>query len=101
MPAPPLLTPASGELSETQRAHVVKIVNARWRNALCEVCHNNAWTINPSLFYLSAYHGPNIIIGGPRLPLVCISCGVCGNTKFLNAITLGLVNPQTGEVVSG
>jgi hypothetical protein len=97
----PLLIPAPGELSEAQRARLMKAINARWRNVSCEVCHSNAWTINPSLFYLSAYSGPNIIIGGPRVPLVCVSCTVCGNTKLLNAISLGLVNHQTGEVVGG
>lgn len=51
-----------------------------------------------TLFELRQFNEGSMVIGGPLIPVIPISCGNCGNTVMINAIAAGLYKPETGEV---
>lgn len=68
----------------------VEWVNQQWKgNKQCPICDSNDWTVNDSLVEVRemADYAPNI------LPIFTITCNVCGNTIFFNAIIAGLIPP--------
>ncbi len=38
--------------------------------------------------------GGGLIVGGPTYPQVMIVCTVCGNTKYFNAVIMGVVEKE-------
>lgn len=62
----------------------------------CDVCGGDKWTVSNTVFELREFNGGNMIIGGNSsvYPVIPLSCNTCGNTKLLNAITNGVMNPQ-------
>ena len=60
-----------------------------------------AWQITDRIFELREFHGGNLVLGAHQrvLPVIPMSCGRCGYTRFLNAIHLGLwTEPEVAEV---
>jgi hypothetical protein len=91
-----------GELPESQRARLQEKLAPYWVGLVCEFCRQSVWGISPTVFQLQAFRGGAAVFGPTSVvPLVCVTCNVCGNTKLLNAITLGLIDPQTGGWARG
>jgi hypothetical protein len=67
----------------------------------CDLCGNTSWQLMDRVYELREYNQGNFVMGTPLVPLVIIGCSICGNTHFLNAITLGMVDPATGRIVDG
>ena len=61
----------------------------------CEICHTNNWGVMP--------HVVSPMPLGPMLkwkqyyPVCMIMCLKCGNTKFLNAMSTGVIGPLKQE----
>jgi hypothetical protein len=54
--------------------------------------------LDDTLFELREFHGGRTVLGsGAIKPLITISCTSCGNSKMMNAIQLGLVDPTNPE----
>lgn len=56
----------------------------------CEVCGNNSWHIGHHLVTPLTYK-KGINIGGIAYPFFIVGCSNCGNTKFFNALQMGLL----------
>ena len=82
-------------LSEEQRKVILyKLKGFEKPPAICPVCGNGNWSISDAVFELREFQGGNLVIGGQSgvFPVVPLVCDQCGNTLFLNAITLGVVS---------
>ena len=80
--------------TKIDKTKLVKHLQGRWTNP-CPLCGVPGWTVSDSVFELREFNDGNMIIGGtPIIPVVPITCNNCGNTVFLNAITVKLIPPS-------
>src|SRR2546425_10260498 len=90
---------ANGHLSPAEQQQAVAWLTERWGPArACPYHGPTDWGVGPVLFQLSAFTPGGITLGGAVLPLVTVTCGVCGHTVFVNAISMGLVRADTPPV---
>lgn len=84
------------KLTDDQQKELIEKLNLIWKNKICDVCSEKSWNINDTIFELREFQGGGMVIGGNSSiqPLISMTCNNCGNTKFLNAIKLGITNPQ-------
>lgn len=86
------------KLNNEQQDKLVNKLNQVWLNKKCEVCNKTNWMIDDTLFELREFHGGKTVLGsGAIKPLITISCTTCGNTKMMNAIQQGLVDPKNPD----
>ncbi len=64
----------------------------------CASCGQNKWSLNDTVFELREYNKGAIRTGGTMVPLMVASCAGCGYTIFFNAIALGIIDAQTGDL---
>jgi hypothetical protein len=86
-----------------QRERAATWLREKWQTpANCIVCGQNNWQIG-EVFELRAFHGGNLVLGGgnPVLPVFPVSCNVCGNTVFINALRAGVVDAGPREDSAG
>jgi len=92
------------KLTKQQQEQVITKLQEFWKDKICEVCGNQHWTLGDTLFELREFHGGKTVLGsGAIKPLITIACSKCGNTKLMNAIKLGIVDPKdpSGEAKEG
>lgn len=71
---------------------VVEWLNSHWEGLkLCPICHHNNWFVNDSLVQLTEFHRVGLVLGGPVIPMVVVSCNNCGHTLFFSALKLGVI----------
>ena len=58
----------------------------------CPVCRNHRWNVNSLIIESREFIGGDITLGGSIMPFIPLTCQTCGNTLFLNAMSLGFVN---------
>jgi hypothetical protein len=89
------------KLNKEQQDKLIAKLNQVWKNKTCEVCGQQNWMIDDTLFELREFHGGRTVLGsGAIKPLITISCTSCGNTKMMNAIQMGLVDPKNPDGVT-
>ncbi len=72
---------------------VIGVINAKTHNqeSKCSVCGQEEWTLSDGLVYFPLQENiRSVSWEGRGMPCVAMICSTCGNTQFLNAITLGL-----------
>ena len=86
------------KLNKEQQDKLIEKLNQVWKNKTCDICTANNWMIDDTLFEIREFHGGKTVLGsGAIKPLITISCNSCGNTKLMNAIQLGLVDPKNPD----
>ena len=87
------------KLNEQQHQQVLKAVQEKWKApAACPVCRSNNWDVSREVYELREFQGGNLVLGASALvPLVPVTCGVCGNTVLLNALVLGVDLKEANE----
>ena len=85
----------SEEHKKRVKEHISKETPGR---LLCSVCSGQEWVLSDRVFELPEFQARGLIIGGPRIPVVVVTCKKCGNTLFFNAIHVGVVEPIKKEV---
>src|SRR5581483_4857953 len=91
-------------LTDVQRDQLLARVRTLWKDLSCDLCRNPApaWQLSSSVYELREYNGTDRAAGPrPVIPVVTAACQFCGNTKFINVVTLGLIDPQTGRWLDG
>ena len=68
---------------------VLAFLDERWGGRACPMCGKGPWSVQDKIFQLSEFHQGSLVIGGPLIPVVPITCGNCGNTVLVNAILSG------------
>ena len=73
---------------------VSKIV-ARFQGRACDICGNASWSYDARAYEIREFHGTDFVVGaGSIVPLVTVTCSVCGNTKLFNPIVTGVLKPD-------
>jgi len=70
----------------------------KWEGKPCPMCGVGNWNVNNSTFQLTEFNQGNMIIGGPVVPVIPVVCNNCGNTILVNAITAGVIKPESEGV---
>lgn len=60
----------------------------------CPLCGKGPWIASDTVFQLIEYNQNAIVVGGPVLPVLPLTCESCGNTIFINAIVSKLIDIQ-------
>ena len=63
----------------------------------CDCCGNNSWTFGEDIVTTPILSGGGMVIGGKSYPHVMLICNSCGNTKFFNAVKMGLLEPAPAQ----
>ena len=82
-----------GKLSPDEKQKVVEWIGQK--TALigrCEVCGERRFGVADHVVDAPIYHGGELVLGGPRYTFAMIICANCGNTRFLNAVMIGLLS---------
>jgi hypothetical protein len=81
-------------LTSEQKKLLTSKLNDIWKEPRkCSVCMEKQWNISDTIFELREFNSGSIVIGGDSriYPVITLTCAHCGNTIFLNAISLGVV----------
>lgn len=74
---------------------VIAYLNSKWKNQTCPMCGNRAWNVTEDkIFELREFNDGNLVVGGPGssiYPVIPVTCGNCGNTIFVSALSTGLM----------
>jgi hypothetical protein len=90
------------QLSKTQQEKIINRISSLWKQPKnCEICGTANWSVVDRIYQIMEFSAGNLMLGGPIIPFVVLSCNTCGNTHFLNAISLKVVDATTGKVVDG
>ena len=80
---------------QTMHTRIIEWLNNRAPGMECPVCHANEWSLYEAAFELREYRDGNLVVGGPLMPVVPVSCKNCAYTMLFNAIQMGVVEPST------
>jgi hypothetical protein len=88
-------------LSKEHLEIVYAWLSKKWtRSRGCDICGHEAWTVPDYLVAPPVFKNSSLIIGdSPLSPQVMIVCAYCGNTKYMNAVLMGLAEPIKPEVL--
>lgn len=84
--------PKKIRFTDEQQQKIGDEIRKRLKNYKCVLCDNTTWNLEPFMVTISISSDLSVRIGGEILPLVPITCSNCGNTHFLNLVTLGLLD---------
>jgi len=70
---------------------VIAFLNSKWDNRSCPMCNKGPWSVQDRVFQLNEFHQGNLVVGGPLIPVIPVSCGNCGHTVLVNAIIAGVL----------
>ena len=93
-------------LSTDQLKKIVEVLETKLKVGTCPGCGEKDWSLVNDLTNLVLQPNPQgpLMLGGRSMPCIVLTCKVCGNTQFYNAILLGvsdivgLTPPETVDV---
>ena len=88
----------SRELKPVNSDKMIRFLTEKWKGRSCPLCGTGNWNVQDMVFQLTAFSEGNMILGGPLIPVIPVSCDNCGNTILVNAIVAGAVSPVPAEV---
>lgn len=76
-------------------------LTGKWHGRACQMCGASNWQAQDSTFMLMEFQGGSVVIGGPVIPVIPVTCMNCGNTILVNGVVAGAVeqhqpSPQKG-----
>jgi len=78
-------------MAEIKTDAVIAFLNSKWGNRSCPMCNKGPWSVQDRVFQLNEFHQGNLVVGGPLIPVIPVSCGNCGHTVLVNAIIAGVL----------
>ncbi|HAT8958780.1 TPA: hypothetical protein JBA90_14065 [Legionella pneumophila subsp. pneumophila] len=82
--------------NKDKQQKVIDWINAKWNQKKCEVCQHNSWELADFLVVSPRFEG-NLTLGGKVAPHVLVTCKNCANTKFFNAVMVGIIDRNKDE----
>jgi hypothetical protein len=76
---------------------VIEHLRVRWSGRPCQMCGVGNWNVQNSIYQLLQFNQGAVVIGGPVIPVIPVTCNNCGNTVLVNAITAGLLTVPEGK----
>ena len=80
-------------MSKYNTASLITHLRAKWSNRPCPMCVVGNWEIEESIYQLMQFNDGNLVIGGPIIPLIPVTCKNCGNTILINALIAKVLEP--------
>jgi hypothetical protein len=78
-------------LTQEQQAKAVKWLQDKWKDGMCcEVCGEKNWDIKDSLVTPILFRQDSLYFG-TVYPSLSVSCKNCANTKYFDAVKIGLI----------
>ena len=68
---------------------IISFLKEKWGERACPMCGKGPWSVQDRVFQLTEFHQGNLVVGGPLIPVIPVSCGNCGHTVLVNAIISG------------
>jgi hypothetical protein len=72
------------------RGEITNALSEKNVTGRCPLCGNLRWTLAEGIIYSTIQTSSRGLINTGTLPQVALICANCGNTHFLNLVTLGL-----------
>ncbi len=69
----------------------IAFIGQKWGGKSCPMCDKGPWTVQDKVFQLSEFHDGSMVVGGPLVPVVPVTCSNCGYTVVVNAILSGAI----------
>jgi len=86
------------KLTRSQTVQLLNHLRRHWKDPqTCPICHEEAWKVPQSILELREYEEGNIILypkDSSMIPLVAVTCTVCGYTFLINALTTDILHDQ-------
>lgn len=88
-------------LTEEQGQQVINklLKSMNGRPMTCPLCNNNDWQVESAVVEFREFQNGNFVIGGKSaiIPAIPLTCRHCGSLHFVNAISLGIIKPNSNE----
>lgn len=88
-------------MAKFESSEAIKYLTDKWKNRNCPMCGSGPWKVQNSSFQLTEFNEGNMVIGGPVIPVLPVTCGNCGHVVLVNAIVAGIhkpgAKPEGGE----
>ena len=84
-------------MSNIDDKKLIAHLNTKWASRPCPMCGNPNWTAQNTAFQLMEFHAGNVVIGGPVIPVVPVTCTNCGNTVLINGLVAGVLTTPATE----
>lgn len=81
-----------------QSKQIIEFLSSKWfGQKVCVICGLNNWNVHAKPLQLTEFNRGALLLGGPVIPVVAVTCMNCGNTHLFNAILLGAVQREPVE----
>jgi len=87
-------------LTEEQKNKVRELLGSKSITPpICPVCTSSLWGISDTVFELREFQGGAFVLTGDShiYPVVPLTCDNCGNTYFINAMKLGIIEQRSNS----
>jgi hypothetical protein len=81
-------------MKEEEKQKVVKWINEKCPNMKCECCGTKQWNLQDNIIAPPNIQNGSIAVGGNMTPQIMLICSKCGNTKYFNAVHIGIFQPS-------
>ncbi len=78
-------------LSELQQKAIEWLQKKTNNKMGCETCGSSHWSVQDHIVTPIVLQNNSIQLGGVSYPQAMVICNNCGNTKYYNAVMMGLV----------
>lgn len=84
---------------EAKKQVAIDWFTKKWplQNRACEVCSSSNWSLSEDLVTPVALSAGSLMLGGRSYPQLMLICKNCGNTKYFNAVIMGIVSGEKDE----
>lgn len=65
---------------------MISYLTEKWGVIDCPMCRKGPLQIQDKVFQLNEYHQGNLVVGGPLVPVIPVTCINCGYTLLVNAL---------------
>ena len=76
-------------MSDIDSKKIIDFLSEKWKGRDCPMCGKGPWNVQSKVFQLTEFYQSSIVIGGPVIPVIPVSCENCGHTVLVNAIISG------------
>jgi len=74
---------------------LISHLKKKWADRPCCQCGVANWQVQDAVFELRQFSEGSLVVGGPIIPVVPVTCANCGNTLLVNAIRAGIIDQPT------
>lgn len=89
---------AEKKFDDEKQRKALHWIDQKWpqANRECEICGAMKWSVSTDFTTPLVFDG-GLHIGGRSYPTVNVVCENCGNTKYFNAIKMGILEEKIGD----